>query len=297
MENKGTKANAALPAIDSLWNYSDPHASAEKFRALVPAAAELDDKSYLAELMTQLARSQSLQLKFNEAHAALDTAESLLTDTMVIPRIRYHLERGRSFNSAKRKAEASEQFLLAFDLALENGHDYYTVDAAHMLGISEEAGKQLEWNHRAMELAEQSDDERVKGWLGPLYNNNGWSYHDLGQFDKALELFEKSLEWRLARQDKKGSFIARWTIGRVYRSLNRIEEALAVQHDLLSQIEAGTAEADGYVYEELAECLLLQEKAEEAKPYFRRAHELLAQDTWMQNNEAERLARLATLGQ
>ncbi len=52
---------------------------------------------------------------------------------------------------------------------------------------------------------------------------------------------------------------------------------------------------DGYVYEELAECLLLQSKAD-AKTYFRKAFDILSKDEWLQANEPDRLARMEKLG-
>ena len=291
-----TKQETNLPEINALWNFSEPQETEKKFRELIPKAEEQKDKTYYAELLTQLARTQSLQRNFDEAHDILDRAKTVITDEMIVPRIRYHLERGRAFNSANRKPEASDQFKLAYDLSLENSQDYYAVDAAHMLGISEKPEQQLEWNLKAMELAEKSDDPKANGWLGPLYTNIGWTYHDLGQYEKALELFNKSLDWRVERQDKKGTFIAKWTIGRSYRSLNRIEDALKMQKELLKEIEEGKSDPDGYVYEEIGECLLIRGETEEAKGYFKKAYELLSKDVWLQANEKERLERLKELG-
>ena len=55
--------------------------------------------------------------------------------------------------------------------------------------------------------------------------------------------------------------------------------------------------ADGYAYEEVGECLLLQLQAEEAKPYFAKAHALLSADEWLVANEPARLERLQSLSQ
>ena len=64
----------------------------------------------------------------------------------------------------------------------------------------------------------------------------------------------------------------------------------------MEQQIADTDNPDGYVYEELAECLYALGRLDEAKPYFRRAHELLSKDAWFVEGEAPRLARLAMLG-
>jgi len=56
------------------------------------------------------------------------------------------------------------------------------------------------------------------------------------------------------------------------------------------------AHPDGYVFEELGECLLVLDQPAAAAPHFQRAHALLAQDSWMVKHESERLERLKRLG-
>ena len=57
-----------LPNFDTLWNYSDPKGTEAKFRELIPQAKESGDTSYYAQLLTQIARAEGLQRKFEEAH-------------------------------------------------------------------------------------------------------------------------------------------------------------------------------------------------------------------------------------
>jgi tetratricopeptide (TPR) repeat protein len=278
----------SLPPIDTLWDFSNPMETESKFSELLPAAKE-QDVAYHAELLTQIARTQGLQRKFDEAHATLDEAGLLITREMVVPQIRYYLERGRVYNSSGKKEKASGQFHLALDLATGHGHDYYAIDAAHMLGITEPEEAQLNWNLKAIDMAENSNDPKARKWLGSLYNNTGWSYHDMEQYEAALDLFQRSLKWREEQNDPQGIFIAKWTIGRTFRSLNRIEDALEMQLSLLKEIEAGTAKADGYVYEEIAECLLVKEGREAAKPFFAKAYNLLKDDPWLPKEQVERM--------
>ena len=73
--------------------------------------------------------------------------------------------------------ESRAPFVEAFNLAHEHGEDFLAVDAAHMMGIVEDAGDQLGWNLTALEMARGSADERAAGWQGYLYNNLGWTYH------------------------------------------------------------------------------------------------------------------------
>ena len=78
-------------------------------------------------------------------------------------------------------------------------------------------------------------------------------------------------------------------MGRGLRSLNRFDEALAIQQ----QLEGA---GDGYVEEEIGECLLALGRVDEAKPYFARAYTRLTQDDYLVKHEGARLERLRSLG-
>lgn len=280
--------------FDSLWDYSRPGVTEERFRALLSAAEAAGDPTYLGQLLTQIARTQGLQGQFAAAHATLDRVESLLPDTLPPARIRYLLERGRVLNTSGQPAAARPYFLEAWNLAREAGEDFHAVDAAHMLGVVESLTEQLEWSGRALELAEASPDPRVRTWLGPLYNNLGWSFHDLGRYDEALDLFRRSFAWRRAQGQERETRIAAWTIGRCLRSLGRIEEALELQTETLQAAHAA-GEAGGEVEEEIGECLLALGRSTEARQHFSRAHAALSGDAWVVEHEAPRLERLADL--
>ncbi len=287
----------SLPDFDELWDYGKPAETEMQFRSLMPVALEHGDASYRAALMTQIARTLGLQQKFAEAHTLLDSVEMMITDGMVVPKIRYLLERGRVYNSSGEPEKAKPLFEQAMGIALEEKQDYYAIDAIHMMQIVEPPEKQLVWAEKAIELAEKSADKRAQKWLGPLYNNTGWSYFDLEQFERAMEYFQKSLRWREEQQDEKGIRIAKWCVARTYRATGRIDEALNMQKALEKEIEDKGAERDGYVFEELAELLLLKGDKDAAKPYFTKAYDLLSEDPWLSAHENDRLERLKKLGE
>ena len=289
-------SSEALPDIESLWDYQDPGATERAFRDLLPLARATLDTSYYLQLMTQIARTQGLRQQFDAAHATLDTVSIMLSDRFPVAEIRYLLERGRVYNSSGNPEGSQRYFLEAWGMALEHSEEYHEVDALHMMGIVTPPAEQLKWSLRAMRASEQARDARARKWLGPLYNNIGWSYHDLGRYERALEFFEKSLAWRTAEKDEHGTRIARWTIGRVYRSLGRIDEALAIHRALEREISDKGLDQDGYVFEELAECLLLTGAEREARTYAAKAYELLSGDPWLAKNATVRLERLQALG-
>lgn len=282
-----------LPDFDSLWDYSNPAATETKFLEILPSFPE-DDPARL-ELLTQIARTQGLQREFNDAHSTLDEVERQLSIDSSRARVRYLLERGRVFNSSGKKDQARPLFDQAMKMAQELGEDFYAVDAVHMLAIVADPASSLDWNLRAIQMAESSADEKARGWLGSLYNNTGWSYHDMGDFESALKIFQKA-ETYFGEKGSADKFrIAKWTVARCLRSMNRIEEALSKQMALKAEFDS-IGGSDGYVDEEIGECLLLLKRESEAKPYFAKAYELLSQDEWMMENEAERMKRMKELG-
>jgi tetratricopeptide (TPR) repeat protein len=283
-----------LPEIRKLWNFQDPAGTGAKFREFLPAARASGDRAYLAELLSQIARTEGLQLRFDEADRVLDEAESLLGDGMARARVLCLLERGRARNSSKRQEEAKPFFLKAWDEARAAGLGGLAVDAAHMMAIAEMPDGSLPWNRRAIEFAEASPDPAAKAWLGSLYNNTGWDHHNAGRFGEALDLFRRNQAFAEGKGDVAGARVARWTVARALRSLGRTEEALAAQEVLRAEYEAA-GEPDGYVFEEIAECLLLLGRGDEARPWFGKAWGILSKDPWLLRDEARRLERMRGL--
>lgn len=288
-------AAAGLPDFDALWDYDAPGPTEATFRAILPAAKASGRREYLAQLLTQIARTEGLQMKFDAAAKTLDEAEALLTNETRVARVRLLLERGRMYHSSKQRDKARPLFEAAWTLAREAKADGYAVDAAHMLGIVEPGDSSVAWNRKAIEYAERSEDPAARKWLGSLYNNLGWTHHGAKDHATALGLFQKALAERERAGDKGRIQVARWCVARALRSLDRIEEALAIQRSLLEEHRVAGSE-DGFVQEEIAECLLALGRAEEAGPHFTAAHEMLSKDPWLTRDEPERLERLRRLG-
>jgi tetratricopeptide (TPR) repeat protein len=282
-----------LPDFDTLWDYSHPDQTEARFCEVLLQFPE-DDPAFL-ELLTQIARAQGLQQKFDHAHQTLDQVERRLGEVASRPKLRYLLERGRVFNSSGNAERARPLFEQALDLAKRLSEDFYAVDALHMLAIIAPPAQSLTLNRQAIQLAESSQEERARNWLGSLYNNTGWSYHAMGEYSSALEIFEKAEAWQWSKGRVNEIRIAAWCVARTLRSLGRIEEALSRQMALKDEFESA-GESDGYVFEEIGECLLLLNRSEEARPYFLKAHEVLSQDPWLLEKEPERLVRLKGLG-
>ena len=288
-------ASVPLGQLDQLWDFDDPAGSEARFRALLPRAQRDEDGAYEAELLTQLARAQGLQRRFDDAAATLDDAERALRPGDRRGPIRLLLERGRLANTSAEPGRGRDSFLAAWELAAASREDALAVDAAHMLGIVEPPDEAGSWNERAMTLARSSPDPGARRWIGSLANNMAWARHDAGDDDGAIELFELARDTWLADGRVDRARVARWSIARCLRSQGKLYDALAEQEALRVELEA-LGEADGYVFEELGECLLALGRGDEARPHFARAADLLAGDPSFADDPA-RLERLRSLAQ
>jgi tetratricopeptide (TPR) repeat protein len=262
-----------------LWDFGDLDASEERFRAQL---AEEPTDAGRAEVLTQLARIEGLRGRFEECDALLDEAEALGG-----AEARVLLERGRRERSSGRPGEGLAQFEQAFEQARTSGEDVLAVDAAHMVAI---VGDSEAWTARAVEIASSSEDPGVRYWLGPLYNNLGWSRYGTGDAAGALEAFELALASR-ERDDPRpyAREIARYAVGKALRALGRSDEAAATLEECLAwAAEAGVE--DSYFHEELAEDYAALGRDADAREQARRALELTAGD-----DDPSRVARLREL--
>ena len=259
-------------------------------------AASVTDPGEVAEIMTQIARTHGLELHFEAADDVLDEVDAAITPAMPVAYVRSRLERGRVRNSAGDPAAAVPHFEAALQAASAAGLDNLAVDAAHMLGIATSGDESIAWNEKALAMAEASSDPVARGWAGSLYNNLGWTYHDRGDHAQALDMFARCRAVNEAAGRTDRANIARWSMAKMYRFLGRIDEALAVHYELLNQPGYRGTASEGYANEEIAECLLSQGEADEARGHFARAWALLHTDPWLQRDEAPRLQRLHDLG-
>ena len=278
--------------FDELWDYSDPAGSEQRFRDHLAQEA-LTGEQALA-LRTQIARAQGLQRDFDGAHDTLDAVEGELDATHDLARTRYLLERGRAVRSSGDSGASVTWFEQALARAVACGLDGLAVDAAHMLAIADSA-QALRWTREGIRMAEASTNERARAWLGPLYNNGGWTHFERGELDDALDLFRRGEAFHRPKGNTRGWRIAQWTVGRTLRAQGRLQEALEHQRDLLKHWEA-VDQPGGYVHEELGECLLALGRPDEARPQFAEAWRILSKDRWLPTDEPDRLSRMAALG-
>ncbi|MEO8183630.1 MAG: hypothetical protein ABI895_32765 [Deltaproteobacteria bacterium] len=292
---------ALAETLATTWNFSDPRQSELRFLQLAEQLARQGDRSGQLQALTQVARARGLDGRFAEGHELLDGLAAEIDRQPPVVRVRYLLEQGRLFNSDGAQEQARPLFEQAWEVGRSAQLDALAVDAAHMLAIVQRAAphRAIEWNETALALARASRERRARLWLGSLLNNQGWSYFDRNEHERALALFQEALDFRLEQDQAQpgagaATRIAGWCVARALRALGRSEEALARLTELARAWEVAGS-SDGYVLEELGECLLAQGKPELAAREFARAHALLVKDAQFVRDNAARLERIAGL--
>ena len=275
-----------MARFSNLWDYNKPAETRDRFLAIRPKTP------HLPELLTQIARTYGLERNFETAHRTLDEADALIDETLPIARIRSLLERGRTFNSAGKKAKACELFEAALALSEAQRNDEFAADAAHMLGIA--SADSLKWSLRALKIAENSADSSAKRWQGSLLNNIGWTSFSRAKYETAIDYFERCPAYYEMKNDANYALVARWAVAKSQRMMGQVDMALSAQREILAaRTEAGLSA--GYTHEEIGECLITLGKSAESRPHFAAAHVELSQDIWLVANESERLVRLKAL--
>ncbi len=294
-----------LESFDDLWGLGYPALVEERLRELLSQAEFLPDKSIYLQILTQVALAQALQGKFDEAHATLDTVQELLTPEYDLARVRYLLERGRVFQQAERIPAAHDLFVQSFELSKQNKFDFHTINAAHMIAIvAPKVDEKMRWNQLAIDLAENTHDERARLWLGSLYNNLGQNLLEVQHYEKALCAFQKALEYREKEGYAPNIRVAKWAVAHTLRLLDRFEEALSILHALVKEYDAishaGSFDMPaemftltrGFVYEDLAEIYYAR-----AKMFATLAYADLSSNEMFKKSEPKRVERVLHIKQ
>lgn len=287
-------AQEALLDFNTLWNFGDPAETEKKFRSILPRAEISNDTSYLAQLLTQIARTLSLRDKFEEAHSILDRVEKMLTPGLKLASVRYLLERGRTFNSSQMQDKAIPLFMEAYELGVSIKEMKYAIDAVHMVAIAKQDPKdQIEWNLIGIELAQA--DKNSRGWLHALYNNIGESYLLTKEYKTAASYFHKLAELQKETNGRADIYTLK-DEAKAKRLSGNPQVALDILEPVYTKL-ISEKQDNGWIREELAESYYAIGKQAEAKPYFLKAYELLSKEDYSIKYEQDKLRHLKEMAE
>jgi hypothetical protein len=275
------------------WDFDDPEGTEQRFRTLLASEAEDGPR---VEILTQLARVQGLRGDFAGGEELLQKAEELAPPESSVPGVRIALERGRLRRSSGDREAARPLFELAFRAACEAGEHFLAADAAHMAAlVAPDRGGFVEWSERGIEVAESNEDARY--WLGPLLNNLGWELYEAGDYERALDAFERSLAAREQEPENRAAIeIARYAVGKALIALERPAEAATRLEQAVAWGEA-EGSPDGWFHEELAESYAALGRTDDAADQARRALAILPEADPSFKPNGDRATRLRELAE
>ena len=232
-----------MAAIDivNLWDFSNPELSEQRFREALKTA----NHNNFFVLQTQIARSYGLRRQFKQAQAILEDLRPAIEVVGAEARTHYFLEYGRTLVSATHKDDeisseernqAREAYIKAMQFAHEAQLDYLTIDALHMLAFVETDGQ---------------NQPETRRWEMTLRNNMACALHQMGRYAEALPLFQSNIPLAEQQGNAEKLRIAHWMVAWTLRSMDRIDEAIAIQLELEQACDAANT-PDPFVFEELS---------------------------------------------
>jgi tetratricopeptide (TPR) repeat protein len=226
------------PDISALWDYAHPAVSEERFRAAI--VHSIPDDAFI--LQTQIARTYGLRNDFGKAREILANLQPKFDAASPEAKVHWLLEYGRTWVSAAHTSEqrtddakkrAFEADWRAFEIAQQAKLDDLAIDALHMLAFVDDGTDQgIEWNRKAIQFMESSDQPKARAWAGSLYNNLGFTLRQKGELDEAIREFRKSRAAYEAEGRQEDARIARWMIASTLRAQGKLQDALAMQLEL-----------------------------------------------------------------
>ncbi len=281
-------AQQLLEQADGIFRQGDDAQALEIYKIADKAAQQEMVVGLQVEARAQAARCYLKMDQKDEGRHWLMMAAEIVTDQMPIAWSRYLGVRGRFEWSDDQLETATITFREMYEYCLRHDLHERAVDAAHMVAITAPPEEQILWGRKGIAAAEQGG---IESWLGPLWNNLGWTYDDLGRYQESLDalLTAREYHWKLGGEMNK--LIADWSVGHAYRMTGQhqvaaqwIRPVLAWSERLYaSEQSPAAAEWIGHSCRELGELALQREDLPEALEYLRRAGERLQEagmDRW-----------------
>jgi tetratricopeptide (TPR) repeat protein len=263
-----------MSQADSLFKGRQYVEAREIFLQAADMASAAKDNGSLTEAYAMIARSYLTTDKKDEGRPWIEKARGIARDDEPLGWSRYLGVRGRFEWQDKELEKATATFKEMYQYCSEKGLHERAIDAAHMVAITGGPAEQVEWGLKGIKEAEAGN---VTGWLGPLWNNLGYTYEEMGKYRESLGAYLKAREYHHKYSDEKSKIVADWAVGHAYRLLGQSDSAAQwIAQDMLAKFESlGDVEFQGWTLKEMGEIALLESKPDSALTYFIRAEEKL----------------------
>lgn len=300
-------AEKSLAAADSLFKANEFDRAMTAYQAAVAEAEKADDKSVLAESYAQIARCYLKNNKLEDGKEWLAKAAGVATEDLPNGWSRYLGVKGRfEWREAAIKTHelnpevesAANTFRGMYDYCLAHNLHERAVDAANMMSIVGSKDEKIEWGLKGIEAAEKGN---LTGWLGPLWNNLGWNYDEMGDNKNALEALKKAREYHYKNEKIRPRLVADWSVGVQFRKTGQLDSARSVIALVSGQAESlyaanptdENAEWIGHASREMGEIELISDGQAKALEYFKKARAKL-EEAGMPDWDAKGFAELTS---
>jgi predicted enzyme related to lactoylglutathione lyase len=275
-------AQELFEEAEEIYLQGDYERAIEFYKLSAQAAQKEMVRGTQGEALAQVARCYLKLNQKEEGRHWLTMAQEVVTDQMPMAWSRYLGVRGRYEWKDDQLEKATETFQEMYRYCLQHELHERAVDAAHMVAITAPQEEQIVWGKKGIEAAEKGN---IEGWLGPLWNNLGWTYEEMGSYEESRDALVKAREYHWKLGSEMNKLIADWSVGHAHRMAGQLDEAARWMRPVLAWSErlyaleasGDAAEWIGHSCRELGELALKQEESAEALDYFRRAKEMLGQ--------------------
>lgn len=297
-EKKSDSLESALEEADRTFRSDDYSGSREQYLKVVERAESEGDNSILTEARAQVARTYLKDNDKKNGREWLDKAAGAADSSMPLGWSRYLGVKGRFEWKEDDLKKAAGTFKEMYEYC--SGHKLHerAVDAAHMIAIVGTTEEQIEWGKKGIAEAEAGN---ISGWLGPLWNNLGWTYEHEGRYDEALEAYRKAREYHWMYGGEINKLAADWAVGHTLGLLGRCEEAGQWLRPALAWAERISAdEWIGWASKDLGECQASLGNIDDAKVLLGQAVEMLGKAgmaDWDPDEFGKLKSRLAELNE
>lgn len=212
----------AVAEIGAAFSQRDYPTALEKAKIALQLARADASCAQLVTCLGLAARMYSVNGDWETGRSLVKEAGEKTSIELGRPHLRYLWTLGRYAWHDEKIDKARNTYKEMLELANQQQRYRDAVDATHMLALIEpEKSDQVKWALEGIKAAEASGEE---GWLGPLWNNLGWTYDEMGEHEKALEALLKARKYHQSSPAIPRA-VAENSVGYAYFKVGKLDEA------------------------------------------------------------------------